>query len=155
MPAISSIAMIASLGAGLGLQAAGMIQQADASQEASEASKRAETARQKQLELESSRKKREIIRQGILAKAQATSTATAQGAQFGSTLPGAAGSIASHSAYGVGGVNESQFLGNQIFQANRDIADAQSDAATGAGLSSLGGALTKNLGIIGRLSYGL
>lgn len=150
-----AISTIAALIGGLALSAAGTAVQYSAAKDASEASQRAEDARQRQLELESSRRRREIIRQSIIARSQAVSTATNQGAGDSSVLGGALGGITSNAAYGVAGVNQAESIGRDIFSANRQLASAQSFGAIGNGLSSLGGSLTKNLGPIGRLTYGI
>lgn len=155
MAAISTIlTSLIALG-GIGAQVAGASQQADAAKKAAEESRKAEAIKQRQMELESQRRKRELIRQSLIARSQAVSQATGQGAQFGSSLPGALGAISSQADYNVQGANQSEALGHQLFQTNARIADAQGEMATGAGLSSLGGSLVKNLGAIGRLTAGI
>lgn len=149
MAGLSTIALVG----GLALSAAGTGVQYAAAQDASDASKRAENARRAQMELEASRKKRELIRQGIIARAQATAVGTNQGAQDSSALAGALGGITGTETRGVQGVNSSVTLGREVFAANQQIAEAQELGALGQGLSSLGGAVNKQLGTIGRLGY--
>ena len=50
------------------------------------ASKKAEALRQQQMNLEAVRKQREMVREGIVARASATSNAVSQGAGEGSGL---------------------------------------------------------------------
>lgn len=166
MAALSSFALIGGLalsGAGAVVQYEGMQKAAQAQRRAIQAEQQAEAIRQQQMNLEAQRQKRQIIRQGILARSQAEAQATGQGAQFGTLLPGAQAAITGQTGYNQLGVSEAQSLGNsmfdvnqQIFQARRQEADAQTMAGIGQGLSSLGGALTKNLGPIGRIggNYG-
>lgn len=164
MAALTSIALIGSLvlgAAGTGVQFAASQQAAEAQKKQIKAHMQAEEVRRRSMQLEATRKRRDIVRQSLLARAQATAQATAQGAQHGSTLPGAQSAIAGQAAYNVQGVNQAETLGGYIFDANRDalsanmdMADAQSLAAIGGGLSSLGGSIMKQLGPIGRLSYG-
>lgn len=164
MAALTTIALMGSLAlgaVGTGVQYAASQQAAEAQKKQIGAYKLAEETRRQQMELEATRKRRDLIRQGILARAQATAQATSQGAQHGSTLPGAQSAIAGQTAYNVGGVNQAQTLGGYMFDANQmalsanyDMANAQQLSALGGALGSLGGQLHKNLGPIGRLSYG-
>jgi hypothetical protein len=164
MAAISSIALIGGLAisaVGAVMQFQGQRKMQQAQERAIKAQQRAEAARQRQMELEAGRRKREIIRQGILARSQATAQAVASGAQFGSGLPGAIGGIAGQTAYAALGVDQARSIGTEIFSANqaklsanRDEARAGGQVAMGAGISSLGGAFSKTLGSIGRLSGG-
>jgi hypothetical protein len=166
MAAISTIALIGGLAlsaAGTGIQFAASQEAASAQQKAVHAEQQAEEARKVQMNLEASRQKRQIIRQGLLARAQATATATNQGAQFGSALPGALGAITGQTGYNYQGVSAQQSVGNYLFAQNQDIFAARRQEAAagelgaiGGGLSSLGGAFTKNLGPISRIggNYG-
>jgi len=165
MAALSTISLIGGLAlgaAGTGVQAYGAIQAHEAQEKSIAAQKRAEAARQTQMQLESARKRRELVRQGIIARSQATAQATAQGAQHGSALPGALGGISSTAGAGIQGVNQAESIGNTLFasnldqlEASRQMAEGQTLGMLGGGLSSLGGQLTKNLGPIGRLTYGI
>lgn len=166
MAALSTLALFGGLalsGAGAVVQYEGAQRAAQAQQRAIHAEQQAEAIRQRQMDIESQRQKRQLIRQGILARAQAQSQATAQGAQFGSLLPGAESAISGQTGYNVQGVSAAQSIGHDLFATSQDIfaarrqqASAQEYEALGAGLSSLGGAFTKNLGPIGRIggNYG-
>lgn len=145
--------------AGIGLTAAGAANQykaskqmAAAQQGAIQAQQRAEAARQTQMNLEASRKRREAVRQAIQARSLAEANANAQGALFSSGLQGGYGQIAGRLGTNVLNTSQNQELGNAIFSANRDASSAysqyagyQSQAALGQGLSSLGGALITNI----------
>jgi hypothetical protein len=159
---ITAIALIGglALGAvGAVMQYQGQRRQAEAQERGIRAQQRAEASRQRQMEIESQRRRREIIRQGVLARSQATAAAVSSGAQFGSGLPGALGGITNQQAFNTQGVESASQIGGDIFAANqqtlsarRDEARAGGQIAMGSGISSLGGAVSRGLGAIGRLS---
>lgn len=120
---------------GAGVQAYGSMQEA-------QASKDAEALRQKQMLLESNRQRLQTIRQSIAARAQAENNATAQGAQSGSGLAGGEASIGAKTANNLVGISQGVQIGTGIFQANSRVADAQSLAAFGQGLGSMGDKLS-------------
>lgn len=162
MAAISTIALVTGLAlsaAGTAISFTGAQKQAEAQKHGIEAQQRAEATRQRAMQLDAARQRREIIRQSVLNRSQAQNTATEQGAQFGSGLGGALSQVSGQSGYNLQGVNQAETLGGYQFQAhqeqlqaNKEGAAAGTQAAVGSGLSSLGGALTKNLGSINRLS---
>jgi hypothetical protein len=143
----------------------GTVMQMQASKKASEAQqqeialqRKVEEERRKQMELEARRKQLEIIRQQQRARSMALATTTAQGASFGSGLPGAYGQIAGVSGFNMQGVNQNLEIGRNIFGFNSQIsdarmayADAQGMQATGMGISSLGNMMFKNIGTIGSM----
>lgn len=145
--------------AGFGLQAYGMAKQvssakaqANASRDAIAAQQKAESARQQQLNLDANRRRREAIRQGVIARSVALANATSQGAQDSSGLAGGYGQISGRTGTNILGVNQNQALGNDIFGFNREVGAAQSrqayyqgQGALGQGLSSLGGSLLTNI----------
>lgn len=121
---------------------------AKASAEIEAASRRAEELRKQQLLLETRRRQRDAIRQGIIAKARAVSNATQQGAGQSSGLEGGLAQISGVVGQNVLGTSENAQIGLGIFDANADRASAESrlgiartDAQTGAGLYSLGTSL--------------
>ena len=118
----------------------GVMQAIGASKQA-KASEKAEKARQRMMQLEAMRKRREMIREATVARAQATSNATAQGAGEGSGLQGGIAQITSRQNRNVQASNQDEALGNKVFSANRDYAKAGSLIAFGGGISSLGNAL--------------
>lgn len=160
------MAMVAIAAIGLGISAAGLYMNYQgqkaalaAQQQALDFQKKIEAERQKQLNLDALRRKREAIRMQVAASAQANATATAQGAAYSSALPGALGGISSRTGVNILGIQQNQDIGNTIFGLNegllgsyRAAAEGQSTAALGAGLTSLGGAImrsNKEIGAIG------
>jgi hypothetical protein len=153
--------------AGVAVAAGGAVMSYQASQRQNEFQQQAitqqqevERQRQLQMNLDASRRKREIIRSSIAARSASLAQTTAQGAAGpgGSSLAGAYGSIAGRTGVNWNGVDQNQQIGNSIFgahqaqfQAYRGMADAQSYGAIGSGLSSLGGAMVQNAGIIGKV----
>ena len=155
------------LGAGLALSAAGTglsvygaVKQASAQKQVVAAQRRAEEIRQQAAQLEAVRKQREIVRQGMLARAQATTTATAQGAgaSGSSVLAGARSNIAGSVNASLSGLAQGVESGQQMAGTNQSMfsgyaaaASAGSLGAIGQGLSSLGGGIIKNEGAISRV----
>lgn len=80
----------------------------------------------------------------MFARAQALSSATNQGAQAGSVLEGAYGSISGQAGNTSTGVTQNQLLGNEVFAANAQYAAGSSRAATGQAFQSLGGSILNN-----------
>lgn len=148
MAAISTI--IAGIGLAAGL--AGTAVQVAGAGAASRASARAEKLREKQMNLESARQKRQIMRSALRARASALNSATAQGATGGSGLQGGYGQIGQGAGDNLLGVNNAQEIGAGIFKANIDSAGAQSLVAFGGGLSSLGGSLIDNSSTLGNIT---
>jgi hypothetical protein len=152
---------------GVGLQVAGFAQQQSAMKKQTAANvailndqRRQEAVRQQAMSLDAARRKRDIIRQGILAQSVAQTRATQQGAATtgSSALPGAFGQINGATDRNLLTINQSEGLGNQMFALNNSITNnrirssqAGSDAAFGGGLMSLGGALIKNEGTFDRV----
>lgn len=133
-------------------------QQASSARKSQRIAQEQENIRQRQMNLDAIRKKREIIRQQQMAMAQAQSTAVGQGADSGSALEGAYGSISGQSGVNLQGVNINQSMGNEMFALNRrgtqigNQASAAGTAAAGfSGLSSLGDSIVKNSETISRV----
>lgn len=148
---LATLLSAGSTAAGIGFSLYGTKKQASAEQDMSAASRAAEDARQQQATLEHARKQREIIRQGITARANAVSSTTNQGAQYSSALEGTLAQYTGQEAAASNTVGRAFDIGNDIFAANKDYATAQGQAATGKGLSSLGGMLLQNNVQIGKI----
>jgi hypothetical protein len=103
-----------------------------------QASERAEKLRKRQMNLEAMRKKREIIREGVMARAQALSAATAQGGAEGSGLAGGYGQITGQVNRNMLATNQDQQLGNRMFKANAQYAQGGMISSVGQGISSVG-----------------
>lgn len=136
---------------GAAATAAGTVMSFAGQNKADKASKRAEKLRENQMNIESQRSRRQIIRQALVARSDALSNATAQGAAQGSGLAGGIAQIGGDAGRNITDVNQNQALGTSMFAANRQIAAGQTMASTGNGISSLGGTLIKNQDAIGRL----
>ena len=147
MAAISTIIA----GIGLALGAVGTAVSVSGASQAADASKRSEKLREQQMNLESARQRRQVIRNSIRARAMSLNSATAQGASTGSGIQGGYGQIGSDTASNIQGINQGQQIGAGIFSANRDSAGAQELAAFGQGLGSLGGAVVNNAETLGRI----
>jgi hypothetical protein len=132
---LAGLSSIASL-AGVGIQAYGSMQ-------AAKGAEQAEALRQRQMNLQATREKRNTIRQSIVARAQALSAGTAQGGTGGSGLMGGLGQIAAQGASNLQGISQGQELGNQMFDANRQISRGQTMQSIGAGFQSLGSYLSQ------------
>jgi len=152
--------------AGLGLSAFGASQsysaarsQATAQQGMIAEQQKQEALRQQAMELDARRRQREILRNQQRARSMSLTTATAQGASFGSVLPGAFGQISGQAGTQGLGVSQNLEIGRGMFASNMvesqykmDYAAAGAQMAFGQGLSTLGGAIVSNLGTIGNLS---
>ena len=109
--------------------------------------------RQKQMELDATRRRRQTVREMLRARSMALATATAQNVSQGSVLPGAYGGISGQTGVNQLGISQNEEIGAGIFDLNRQISatgfarsSGQTQIATGAGISSLGGAIIQNLG---------
>jgi len=149
--------------AGVGTQMYAMSQQKEVSKEMAERQKQAEAVRQQQMNLESMRKKREIIRNANVASSMAVSQATNQGGGESSGLAGALASVSGRSGGSALAVEQNTQLGNQMFEINKQSAGLQADRAgwdsvsgIGSGISSLGGSMVRHqqqLGSFGTWLY--
>lgn len=147
MAAFSTLIAAAGIAAG----AAGTALQVAGSRKAQKGAQRAEKLREAQMNLETTRSNRQIIRQANLARATALSNATSQGAQLGSGLAGGLSQISGQSGTSILANNQNQQLGVGMFDANRQISAGNSLAATGSGISSLGSGLVQNSETIARI----
>lgn len=153
--------------AGLGLSAVGAYQQYSGMKEQQKTQseiigqqRNIEAERKKQMELDATRRRRELVRQMIAQQAQASAVMTAQGATGpgSSAVGGVYGSVMNQGQRQILGVNQNLEIGRNIFDANENIYQAQrrsasagSDVAFGNMLSSFGGALVKNASVIGKV----
>jgi hypothetical protein len=118
-------------------------------------SKRAENAREQQMQLDAQRRRRVAVRESMFARATSLSAGVNQGAGDGSGLQGGMAGAVSAGLENQQGINAGQVLGSRVFESNRAYHDAtqrgQAGMAFGQGLSALGGALVSNSGTIGQL----
>jgi len=121
---------------------AGAVVSAQGSAQAAQASKEQEKLRAQQVELESERQRRQVIRNGLKARSLALTNATADGAQFGSGFAGGTSQIANKTAENTLGINQAESISKGIFANQGKIADAESLAAFGQGMSSFGSTIS-------------
>jgi hypothetical protein len=156
-------AAIAAIGVGIAgygaYQSSSSASQSNALQAQSVAIQQEQLALQKKsMELDARRRRRDIIRQNVAARSAALATTVAQGAQFGSALPGAYGGIEGRTGTNLLGIDQNLEIGRDMFglksrgaEVSGQIANANSNAASGAAMTSLGGALVTNSGQIAKI----
>lgn len=160
---------IAAAGLGVasaGLQIAGALQSAggarlaaEGAMEQAQAQLRAEKVRKRQMLIDFKRARRDVIRQGIVARSQALAAATAQGvsSEDSSAVTGLSG-VTTQTGRAVLSQKQNKILGSQIFAANFDyykagekIAMGQGQMSAGAGLASFGSAIGSSIGPLSKL----
>lgn len=124
----------------MGLSIVGGVISALGAKAQAKASAKAEKLRERMMQLEAMRKRREIVREGVVARAQATSNATAQGAGEGSALQGGIAQITNQTNRNTLASRQDETLGSGVFKANRQYAKAGGMIAIGQGISNLGSA---------------
>lgn len=124
----------------MGLSVVGGVISAMGAMKQAKASAKAEKLRERMMSLEAMRKRRELVREGVVARAQATSNAVSQGAGEGSALQGGIAQITNQQNRNVLASNQDEKLGHGVFKANRQYAAAGGMIAIGQGISSLGSA---------------
>ncbi len=105
---------------------------------AAKAEKKAEKLRERQMELEGLRKKRENLRQSFIQKAEITSNAVSSGAGDSSALEGGVAGVTGQANRQNLAVNQDLEIGHGIFKQNAKAAKGRSIAAIGEGISSFG-----------------
>lgn len=125
----------------MGFAVLGGVVSAIGSMKQAKASAKAEKLRSRMMQLEAMRKRREIIREGVVARAQATSNATAQGAGEGSGLKGGIAQITGQQNRSLLASRQDEELGKKVFSANAQYAKAGGMIAIGQGMSQLSAAL--------------
>lgn len=105
------------------------------------AQEKAEKAREQQMNLDMQRKRREAMRQAVLARATALTNATNQGAQNSSALQGGLAQITGSEYRNVNALKQDQILGKEVFAANRDYAYGQMIAGFGQSITNASSAI--------------
>jgi hypothetical protein len=136
---------------GLALSAVGTVASVIGGMGEANAMKKAEDLREKQMNLDTLRQNRQIVRNSIMARSQATATAAAQGGGYGSALPGAYGTIAGQTNSQLEASDQNNEIGRGIFAANRSYYNSSMISDFGAGMSSLGGMFMNQAGQIERV----
>ena len=147
--AVATTTIIA--GIGLAIGAAGTVATMKGQEAAASASNRAEDLRKKQMALDSARQRRQIIREGVMARSTALANATAQGAAGGTGLQGGYGQIAGNTGSNLGYNNQSTQIGYQMFDVNKQITNGQTLASMGQGITGFGNTLLNNSQQMGRV----
>lgn len=105
---------------------------------------RAERLRERQMNLQAQRERRDAIRQAMAARATALATATTQGASAAgsSALGGAYGQIQGEAGRQVLAVNQNQEIGKGIFKANRAYSQGTLTSGMGSFVANTGAAVS-------------
>lgn len=163
MAALTTIIAAASLAVAAGgtaLAYQGQQKQEKANKQALAQQQELEAQRQKQMELDAERRRNQMIRQAVAARAASTSLIGNAGAlgPGSSAMGGAMGGISGQSGVNQLGVNQNEEIGQTMFGLNAGILGSYRSAASGAGmaslgngLASLGGAVLRNSEIIGKV----
>ena len=138
--------------AGLGVEIYGGIESAKYAKQAAEISKQEagtemqqENVRQSAMHMSGQRQMLQQVRNNQMARSQALATANAEGAQKGSGLAGAYGSISGQTSTNLAGISQNLQFGDRMFELNRQLdslkmseADVKGRQATATGISSIG-----------------
>ena len=142
--------------AGAAISGVSAVGQMQSTAKASKASRQAEALRAEQKRLDAMRRRRETLRQGIVANSMARARNVAQGAGMGSSvLFGAYGQTAGEVGRQTSYVNTSERIGSGIFDANQDIANAWASAAMFNQAGKFGNVLMTNAQTIGKIGTSL
>jgi hypothetical protein len=106
------------------------------------AQKKAEKLRERQMNLQAMRERRDVVRQSILARSTALATTTAQGASApgSSAIGGAYGQISGDKNRQTVAINQNQEIGQGIFKANRQYSEGTLKVGFGQAITGAGAA---------------
>lgn len=144
------------------LQLGGSIVAANAQQKAFQATAAAsiagENVRELQMKFETDRKKRQAVREAIVARSMSVAAGANQGALYGSGVKSGAGGAAGQGAENAQTAAVSEILGTRVFRANKAYhlasANAQAVMGVGSGIANIGGNLFNSSEALGRLFGG-
>jgi hypothetical protein len=105
------------------------------------AEKKAEKLRERQMNLEAARKKRENIRQAQIQRAEVASNAVSSGAGDSSALAGGIAGIEGAANRNNVAVEQDRQIGAGIFRQNRKAASGRGIAGIGEGISAFGSSI--------------
>lgn len=118
--------------------------------------------RKSAMEVDARRRQLEVVRNNQRARSMAQTTATSQGAQFGSGLQGAYGGIGGQSETNLLGVNQNLEIGRNIFGLDTQIsqqkianAGFESQISTDKATANTGNMLMSSAGKISNLASGV
>jgi len=153
-----------------GLQVAGAAQQRKAAKKQEAASRRevaatqeAEAARQRSAELADSRRRRQLLRESIIARSDILSGAVARNVGLGSSIvTGGQQAVTADAGQQVADIGQQAQLRNDIFAANASAASARSSfnvagiqSRSGQQAINLGQSIISNFGPISRVGHNL
>jgi mannitol-specific phosphotransferase system IIBC component len=142
-------------GIGLALGAAGAATQYLGNRRVAKASKQQERVRQKQMNLDIARKRREAIRKMLVARATGVSNAANQGASLSdSAVQGGISQAVQSANISSSELSQNADLGGQMFSANALEASGRGLSSFGGALSSWGSGLIQNSTQISRVGAG-
>lgn len=147
MAALSSLILGASALAGL----AGTGVAAYGSYKANQGAERAEEVRNKQMKLQADRDRRASIRQAVIARSQATSNATSQGAGEATGLKGGLAQIGAVDARNQRDIGSGVQLGEAMFSANRQISSGQTMQTIGQAIQGFGSTIADQFDVQNRV----
>lgn len=161
MAAVTAAIGLGLAAVGTGISVFSSYQQNEANQQAIAAQQQAEAIRRRAMEVDAERRRRQYIRESMIARATGLSNATNRGAGQSSAVPGIYGQIGGRTAFGITGLNDALATGAGLFGANMDLFQARSNASSaealgglGRGLTSLGGGIVSNYGAMDRIFGG-
>lgn len=117
--------------------------------------RKADALRQRQVQLEATRLKREQLRKAQVARAQATARAYNQGAGESSALAGGLSQITGQTGRAVQAINQDAKLSEGLFNINTEYAKAGAITNIGEGITSVGNTIAGNADTINRASASL
>lgn len=119
------------------------------------AQRKADALRQRQVQLEATRLKREQLRKAQVARAQATASAYNQGAGESSALAGGLSQITGQAGRAVTAINQDAKLSEGLFNINTEYAKSGAVVSVGEGITSVGSMIAGNADTINRASASL
>lgn len=143
--------------AGAVTSAVGYVKQAEANKELTAATTRAEQLRKQQAELQAQREQRKLFQDEMRARASVNSALAAQGSGFGSIAGGLTGNVEGTLNQNSLALSQNIQIGENMFLANNDAANARSDLNTANQTIDLGRSLfasAKQVGQIGDTLFG-
>jgi hypothetical protein len=138
---------MASAAIAIGSAAVGGFLQYKGQKQMIQAQQRAERLRERQMNLQAMRERREVVRNSILARATALATTSAQGASApgSSALGGAYGQIGGDRGRQTLAINQNQEIGQGIFKANRQYFSGTQTQGMGSAVSGFGQAVSSSI----------
>lgn len=151
---------MASAAIAIGSAAVGGFMQYKGQQKMIQAQQKAERLRERQMNLQAMRERRDVIRNAILARSTALAQTTAQGAAApgSSALGGAYGQISGDKNRQTVAINQNQEIGQKIFAANRQYFAGSQTMGMGSMVSGFGQAVSSalsNSSLAGKKPFGI